>query len=78
VPNTRPYGISPHDQEPKKRGSGAFLPKVGFKTLLFGFLWFISLILMDLGPKSEDLEPNLRTDFERKLGCDPQLKFYIN
>jgi hypothetical protein len=29
---------------------------------------------MDLGPKSEDLEP----DLGRKLGWDPQLKIYIN
>jgi hypothetical protein len=29
-------------------------------------------------PFFEDLEPRLRPDLGRKLGCDPQLKFYIN
>jgi hypothetical protein len=54
---------------------------VGFKTLEIGFFTIFqlfSLILMDSSPKREDLEPRLRPDFGRKLGCDPQLKIYIN
>jgi hypothetical protein len=42
---------------------------------------FFNYFMPDFGgfcPLFEDLEPNLRPDLGRKLGCDPQLKLYIN
>jgi hypothetical protein len=33
---------------------------------------------MGFFPFLEDLEPRLRPNLGRKLGCDPQLKFYLN
>jgi hypothetical protein len=54
-----------------------FWKKWVFK-LIIGFFNIFRPDFNGILPIFEDLEPRLRPDLGRKLGCDPQLKFYIN
>jgi hypothetical protein len=63
---------------PKKRGVTQYFPK---NLFLIFIIRYFNDFKPDFGgflPIFEDLEPRLRPYFGRKLGCDPQIKFYIN
>jgi hypothetical protein len=63
---------------PEKGGVWHVFSQGGFLTLEIEFYKDFRPIIMGFLPFFEDLEPRLRPFLGRKLGCDPQIKLYIN
>jgi hypothetical protein len=62
----------------RQRGVHAIFSKMWVLNFINWICLYISTNLNGIRPCFEDLEPILRPDFGRKLGCDPQLKSYVN